>query len=493
MTDLEQRIVICAPTGRDAEVAAAALTANSFLAHAVPSISEAVRAVQIGAGVLIVAVEALDDQARESLVSMIRHQEPWSDIPIVVLAFGDRDTERHGDVLSHLGNVIVLDRPLRVRALTTTVAAALRARARQYEVREHLLQQAHQSAALAESEQRYRLLAELGPDPLLVERGGVIQYANVAAAACLKREVGCLVGRPRQEFVVGEALVRPQPGASERAHEEVWRRADGTEINVELALSDVYWDGDQAVQVVARDITARKAAEDGLRAASNAKDEFLGLVSHELRTPLTVISGVANALKRRQHILAGDDDAVDVVALLSQNADRLTSVIDNMLSLARISKEEIATEPVLVRVAIATAVARHRLRFPQRELRVHVGPEIVEANGASVDQVLENLLSNAEKYSPPESVIEILSATDGRVVSISVLDEGEGIATDELEFFFDSFFRSRRRSADQKPGAGLGLTVCKMLVELQGGTIWGRPRQSRGSEFGFSLPALHED
>jgi K+-sensing histidine kinase KdpD len=79
------------------------------------------------------------------------------------------------------------------------------------------------------------------------------------------------------------------------------------------------------------------------------------------------------------------------------------------------------------------------------------------------------------------------------VVSISVLDEGEGIATDELEFFFDSFSRSRRRSADQKPGAGLGLTVCKMLIELQGGTIWGRPRQSGGSEFGFSLPALHED
>jgi len=102
--------------------------------------------------------------------------------------------------------------------------------------------------------------------------------------------------------------------------------------------------------------------------------------------------------------------------------------------------------------------------------------------------VMQNLISNALKYTPPDTELEVRARNAGDMVSVSVLDRGMGISPEDLERIFEPFFRSRRTSA-QASGVGLGLSVCKRLVEAQGGRMWARAREGGGTEIGFSLPA----
>ena len=107
------------------------------------------------------------------------------------------------------------------------------------------------------------------------------------------------------------------------------------------------------------------------------------------------------------------------------------------------------------------------------------------------EQVLRNLLSNADKYSPPTEPVLVRTRRDDGFVTISVLDRGQGVADEDVDKIFRAFYRSPRTSA-QASGAGIGLAVCKRLIEAQGGRIWARPRDGGGAEFGFTLPLEQE-
>lgn len=113
------------------------------------------------------------------------------------------------------------------------------------------------------------------------------------------------------------------------------------------------------------------------------------------------------------------------------------------------------------------------------------------ANETYLEQVIANLLENADKYSPPEQVVDLTVERQGDRVVFRVLDRGPGVAPEELSLIFDSFYRSERTS--QLPGKGLGLAICKRLVEVQGGNIWARSRLGGGLEVGFSLPLEEGD
>jgi two-component system, OmpR family, sensor histidine kinase KdpD len=115
----------------------------------------------------------------------------------------------------------------------------------------------------------------------------------------------------------------------------------------------------------------------------------------------------------------------------------------------------------------------------------------VAAEPNYLEQILQNLISNAIKYSPPGSPIDIQARREEGCVAISVLDRGSGIAPEEMERIFEPFFRSSS-TAGQAAGIGLGLSVCKRLVDAQGGELWARPREGGGTEIGFSLP-MYED
>jgi K+-sensing histidine kinase KdpD len=229
-----------------------------------------------------------------------------------------------------------------------------------------------------------------------------------------------------------------------------------------------------------------------LKRATAAKDEFLGMVSHELRTPITTIFGNAQVLRRIGDRIESSDRAAAILDIEAEAA-RLQQIIDNMFVLARVeSGANDDMEPILVHRELDRLASEHMRRYPHRDVRVRVEPELDPALGAHVyfDQILRNLLSNAEKYSPPSEPVEVEARHGDRVIEVIVLDRGAGVET-ENETLFDAFYRAPGTA--HVSGAGIGLTVCKRLVEAQGGTIWARQREGGGSEFGFALPMDGEE
>jgi signal transduction histidine kinase len=231
-----------------------------------------------------------------------------------------------------------------------------------------------------------------------------------------------------------------------------------------------------------------------LQQSLEAKDEFLGLISHELRTPITAIYGGARMLRLRGARL--DAEAKDhIVADIEQESERLFRLLEDLLALARLELgQRVEVEPVLAERIAARVVAafRERLQHHSLELKVEGESRPVAAQPLYLQQVLRNLLHNAIKYSPPDSPIEVRVLHQPEQVEIHVLDRGPGVAEEDLERIFERFYRSRA-TAGRSRGGGIGLTVCKRLVEAQGGQIWAQLREGGGLDVAFSLPLWEED
>ena len=237
------------------------------------------------------------------------------------------------------------------------------------------------------------------------------------------------------------------------------------------------------------DITSRKEFEAELQRASTAKDELLGLVSHELRTPLTTLLGNALALRRHDQRLA-PQDRVAAMDDIAASAARLQRLIENMLVLSHVeARAEVATEPVLLQRALPTLVHEHQSGHPGGRLELHLAHDLppVLAQPTYLEQIIHNLLSNVDKYAPRGETVEMRATVDAQHVRIGVLDRGAGISDSELEAVFDPFYRSPV-TANSSPGAGLGLAVCRRLVEVQGGSMWAEGRDGGGAAIWFSLP-----
>ena len=163
-----------------------------------------------------------------------------------------------------------------------------------------------------------------------------------------------------------------------------------------------------------------------------------------------------------------------------------------MLLLARAGVQaSVPTEPILVKLLLEEATGTHRQQFPLRAVAVSVKPAGLMLHGQPqyMKQVVQNLMSNAEKYSPGEGQIDLRARQKRDDVVISIHDRGSGIAPQEAEIIFQAFFRSDKTST-KATGAGIGLAVCKLLVQAQSGRIWAKPRRGGGSVFSFSLPAV---
>jgi PAS domain S-box-containing protein len=245
---------------------------------------------------------------------------------------------------------------------------------------------------------------------------------------------------------------------------------------------------------VCMDITARKEQEDALREALEAKDEFLGVMSHELRTPITAIYGGARMLRSREDRL-DEQSRREILQDIEGESERLFGMVENLLTLSRLELgATVATEPLLLQRAIDKVVRTYRARRPNCEISVNIPDDLdpVAAQPAWVELIVRNLISNADKYSPDGSPVEIRARRAGGEVEVLVLDRGPGVAPDESEQIFQAFYRSEK-AARRAGGIGMGLTVCKRLTEAQDGRIWASPREGGGLEIGFTLPALKEE
>jgi len=225
-----------------------------------------------------------------------------------------------------------------------------------------------------------------------------------------------------------------------------------------------------------------------LTQANAIKDEFLGLLSHELRTPLTTIIGLSSLLARDIENMSPEDRR-EAVEQLQVDSARLQTLIENLLILARLDRETVEKEPILLHHLVPAAVAAFQRLNPERKVDYRAAPGLPPIFGqpAWLTQVVDNLLSNANKYSPPGKPIEIEVDQKDDAISVRVLDRGEGIPEDQAENIFQPFFRGARASRTAS-GVGLGLAVCKRLLELQGGSIACYPREGGGAVFEFTMP-----
>lgn len=228
--------------------------------------------------------------------------------------------------------------------------------------------------------------------------------------------------------------------------------------------------------------------------ANDAKDEFLGMMSHELRTPITVIHGGARVLRGRGEQL-GQETRVALLSDIERESERLARMLENLLAMARVEFDQAPSlEPMLVQHVVERIIANYRQGAAGRQILFDPEPHlpVVAAEPAYLEHVVRNLVSNAEKYSPPGTSVEVRLEREGEhAVALRVRDRGFGIGAEEAERIFERFYRSNR-TAKLAGGAGMGLAVCKRLVEAMSGQIWARPREGGGLEVGFSLPLYEE-
>jgi K+-sensing histidine kinase KdpD len=244
---------------------------------------------------------------------------------------------------------------------------------------------------------------------------------------------------------------------------------------------------------VAREEVERVNAME--RRASELRDAFNSLISHELRTPITAIYGGAKLLASRERDL-DEKTRRELIDDLEAEADRLYRLVEDLLILAKSERGTVdrLNQPLLLSRIVARVVRSEHERWPGAKFDVQADSTVSTTRGDEtyVEQVLRNLLSNAAKYSPTGSTIHVIVDETAEGVRVRVIDEGPGFEAEEATKLFELYYRSPS-TAGTVSGAGIGLYVCRVLVEAMGGRIWATPRPEGGAEFGFVLQRDDED
>ncbi|MFP5361926.1 MAG: ATP-binding protein [Thermoleophilia bacterium] len=234
---------------------------------------------------------------------------------------------------------------------------------------------------------------------------------------------------------------------------------------------------------------ARKRAE---AESDRLKNEFFALVSHELRTPLTSIRGYVELLREERDLAPGPRRFVDVI---DRNAGRLEQLLGDVLFITQVEagRLELRLAPVALDELVRAAVdgARQQAQRGRVAVRTTLAPvPALLADGDRLQTLLGHLVSNALKFTPPGGEVDVELERDGEDgVALTIRDTGVGIAEDEQDRLFERFFRSSEATARAVAGAGLGLTVCKAIVDAHGGAISVSSRAGAGTRVRVQLPA----
>ena len=375
----DELVLLLAPTGRDGPLARSVLHDRGGIeSFPCRNVEELCQNVNAGAGAILVAEETLHAKSTRRLVDCLGSQLPWSDLPVIVLASTADTTApppRVADSLAALrqrGNVTVLDRPLRIVTLLTSVQSALRARRRQYQVRD--------------------LLAET-------------------------------------------------------------------------------------------------------RNAVKQRDQFLAMLGHELRNPLGAISNALTVID-----VADANDAeirAEQHGIIRRQTNHLGRLVDDLLDVSRITSGKIALQrqPIdlcdLARHAAQSVEASARTQRHELIVEVYRDPVVIDADPVRIEQVINNLLTNAIKYTPPRGHIRMsVEPAEGEAI-IRVNDDGIGIPPELIGRVFDLFTQAERALDRAQGGLGIGLTLVRSLVEMHDGTVQVHSDgPGQGSEFVITLPRV---
>jgi signal transduction histidine kinase/ActR/RegA family two-component response regulator len=374
----DEQVLVLAPTGRDGALCCNVLHDRAGLTTLTcANVADLCRQIARGAGAAIIAEEAVDVWSARRLIDTLTAQLPWSDLPVIILASSQEQMTNGGNgvplaVLRQRGNVTVLDRPLRIVTLVTTVQAALRARRRQYEVRD--------------------LLAET-------------------------------------------------------------------------------------------------------RNAVRQRDQFLAMLGHELRNPLATITNamsVLDAASPPEGILE-----IEQREIIRRQTDHLARLVDDLLDVSRITSGKIALQRratdlcELAYRAVQAIDGAARKQHHEVVVTTHCDPVYIDADPVRMEQVINNLLTNAIKYTPAGGKIIVSVQPDDEHAELRVRDNGMGITPELLPRVFELFTQAERALDRSQGGLGIGLTLVRALVEMHDGQVSVQSDgPGRGSEFVITLPRV---
>lgn len=371
-----------------------------------------------------------------------------------------------------------------------------------FEVEKHRVEKA---------EELFRKLIESAPDAMvIVDRGGRIMLVNVQTERFFGYRSDELVGQPVEVLVPERFRMRhveyragyldaPLPRPMGSGRDLYGRRQDGTEFPVEISLSPLETPEGLIVLSSIRDISQRRAAEEGRRQAiadlarSNAElEQFAYVASHDLQEPLRMVSAYVQLFEKRYKGQI-DERADKYIHYAVDGAKRMESLIGALLDYSRAGRAELQLQP------IATATVLHRVLGTLQQVIdeshatvTHDALPVIRSDETQLARVFQNLVSNALKFRRPGVVphVHVAAERKGDTFVFSVCDNGIGIDSAYADRIFVIFQRLHARS--EFPGTGIGLAICKKVIERLGGKIWFESEVGKGTTFFFTLPAGEE-
>jgi two-component system phosphate regulon sensor histidine kinase PhoR len=332
---------------------------------------------------------------------------------------------------------------------------------------------------------------------VLVDRSGRIVYLNPCAKQILDLPARTLLGQTLDEMERDIAAHVSQPEQVLAELRSAAAEPEGTPT-VELTLTSSpartlearffsigdTGGGSLGMGLLLRDITREKELDE-------MKSQLLSTVSHELRTPLASIKGFATTLLR-EDVEWDDASRHEFLSIIDKESDRLSELIGNLLDMSRIEAGTLRMEPepTDLRPITEETATGFRMMTHDHEFYLRLPPflPLAMADPRRTRQVLRNLVENAVKYSPEGGPITIRAQVKAGTIQISVADQGIGIDPKQLDSIFDRFYQVDSASTRKVGGSGLGLSICRAIVEAHHGEIWVESQPGAGSTFYFTLP-----
>jgi PAS domain S-box-containing protein len=360
----------------------------------------------------------------------------------------------------------------------------------------------------AEGERVYTLQGADHPYRALIEsmQQGAVSLGGDGTILYCNRRFAEMVATP-QEKVTGAAMVGFIHAPQRPVFEDLLRRGRGPGSQGELLLESLggplipaylamaplpLGDG-SGLSLVVSDLTEQKKHQDLLE-VNRRKDEFLAMLAHELRNPLAPIRNALYLMKQGGVV---DDSGEEVRTMMERQVEHLARLIDDLMDVSRIStgKVELRWEEVELASVVARAIDVCRPLIEQRGHRFSVDlptvPIRLRADPTRLEQIVDNLLTNAAKYSDPGGRIALTATREGDWAVVRLKDTGVGIAPDKLPHIFGLFEQAERRLDRSQGGLGIGLNVVRSLVGMHGGIVTASSEGlGKGSEFVVRLPAL---
>ena len=343
-------------------------------------------------------------------------------------------------------------------------------------------------------------LLEAAPDGMvIVDRDGQIILVNAQVEELFGYERSELVGQQVEILVpdrfsgmhmafrsgfVSEPRTRPMGLASDLFA----RRKDGSEFPVEVTLSPLETDAGLLVSASVRDISERRRMQDE---TDRVKDEFFATVSHELRTPLTSMIGYGELMSDLEEL---SPQGRRFLSVILRSAERELRLVDDLLTLVAIEESGLAIRSAEIDLELVVRDAVEAARPRSEEAQLHLA---LETPGIAVPmfgdrdrlgQALDNVLSNAIKFTPKGGMVRVALGVQGPSALIDVIDTGVGIGDEDPEALFERLFRAPNAVAQQTQGAGLGLTIALAIIEAHAGTIEVLRSGPEGTTFRMTFP-----